>query len=357
MKLGTIERIGGLVLALTLLAACGGGSPAATSSVGSGQIQGAGSTFVDPFLESAFYQYNQLHPAVSVNYQAIGSGGGIEQFTKGTVDFGATDVPMSAAEIAAAGGGASLVQVPDTLGVAAVAYNEPSLPKLRLDGPTLAAIFLGQVKKWNDARIAGLNPGTKLPDASITVVHRSDGSGTTYAFTDYLAKVSPQWKSQVGTSKSVQWPVGVGGSGNSGVGQAVKTTPGSIGYVELAYVLQSNLQQAYLKNADGQYVQATEGGASKAASQVSGISSTNFSITNQPGAQSYPITTLSWLVIRTDQKNGSRSKALVYLLRWLVTDGQAYGSALKYAPLPATVRALALNQLKAVTQNGRAILS
>ncbi|HVB77877.1 MAG TPA: phosphate ABC transporter substrate-binding protein PstS [Candidatus Nitrosotalea sp.] len=355
MQIPSFRATAFLVAMIGVLAACGGQGSQPTSSVGSGQIQGAGSTFVDPFFEAAFYRYNQLHSAVTVNYQAIGSGGGIQQFTKGTVDFGATDVPMAPSEIAAAGGASTLVQIPDTLGVAAIAYNEPGIPKLRLDGPTLAAIFLNQITHWNDPRLAALNPGVKLPADAITVVHRSDGSGTSYAFTDYLSKVSPQWHSQVGAGKAVQWPVGIGGSGNTGVGQAVKTTPGAIGYVELAYVIQSKLQQAYLKNAAGDYLQATEAGAVAAAAQASGITASNFSITNEPGAKSYPISTFSWVVIRTDQKDPTRGKALVDLLRWLVTSGQSISGPLQYAPLPSAVQALALSQLKTVTSAGKTI--
>src|SRR2546423_3333799 len=267
------SRLGGLLVAAGTMAlvACGGvssgggSSPAPAADVGSGQLTGAGATFPGPFYDKAFYQYNQKCSQVSVNYQAIGSGGGIQQFTKGTVDFGASDVPMTAAEIQAAGGDATLVQLPAIIGVAAIAYNLPGVDKLQLDGATLANIYLGTIKKWNDPAIAGLNSGAKLPSTDITVEHRSDGSGTSYAFTDYLSKVSPDWKTKVGVGKSVSWPTGVGGNGNAGVGQAVKSTEGAIGYVELAYVTQSQLQQASLKNAAGKYVQASIDGATAAA--------------------------------------------------------------------------------------------
>jgi phosphate transport system substrate-binding protein len=347
------------------LAACGGSATTSSTStptppadVGSGQLQGAGATFPEPFYTKAFYQYNQDHSSVSVNYQSIGSGGGIKAFQAGTVDFGASDVPMAAADIATAGGDASLVQVPTILGVESIAYNLQGVDKLKLDGPTVANIYLGTVKTWNDPAIKAMNSGVNLPSTAITVVHRSDSSGTSYAFTDYLAKVSPDWKTKVGVAKAVQWPAGVGASGNQGVGQQVKTTDGAIGYVELAYVVTSSLQQAYLKNADGQFVQASEGGATAAAQAASSaISPTSFSITNEPGAKSYPITTFSWVFLKTSQTDATKGKALVYLFKWLVTDGQAQGKDLQYAPLPKPVQTFALDALKKITANGKAILS
>ncbi|HSR26467.1 MAG TPA: phosphate ABC transporter substrate-binding protein PstS, partial [Candidatus Eisenbacteria bacterium] len=263
-----IQRFSGRLIAAAAVAlvACGGAggsssNPAPTADVGSGQLQGAGATFPEPFYTRAFYAYNQKYRQVSVNYQAIGSGGGIQAFTKGTVDFGASDVPMTAAEIQAAGGEDSLVQLPTILGVESIAYNLPGVDRLQLDGTALASIYLGTIKKWNDPAIVALNGGARLPATDITVVHRSDGSGTTYAFTDYLSKVSPEWKSRVGTAKSVQWPAGVGAAQNAGVGQQVKSTEGAIGYVELAYVVQSQLRQAYLKNPAGRFLQATLDGA------------------------------------------------------------------------------------------------
>lgn len=348
--------------ALVALVACGGASggtsasPTAKVDVGSGQLQGAGATFPEPFYTRAFYQYNQKYNQVSVNYQAIGSGGGIQQFTKGTVDFGASDVPMTVQEIAAAGGDASLVQLPSTIGVAAIAYNLPDVDKLQLDGTTLANIFLGRVKQWDDPAIKALNSGAKLPSKAITVVHRSDGSGTTYAFTDYLGKVSPDWKSGVGVAKSVQWPTGVGASGNQGVGQQVKTTDASIGYVELAYVLESKLQYAYLKNQAGKYLQASLDGANSAAAGLKGVSPTNFSITDAPGDKSYPIATYSWVILRKDQQDATKGKAVLNLWKWVVTDGQTYGKELQYAPLPKEAQDFSLNQLKSVTSGGSAIL-
>jgi len=349
---------------IVALAACGGTSSTGSSStptpqadVGSGQLQGAGATFPEPFYTKAFYQYNLDHSQVSINYVANGSGAGIKAFQAGTVDFGASDVPMADTDVAAAGGDASLVQVPTILGVESIAYNLSGVDKLKLDGPTVANIYLGSVKKWDDPAIKALNSGVSLPSTDITVVHRSDSSGTTYAFTDYLAKISPEWKTKVGVAKAVQWPAGVGANGNQGVGQQVKTTDGAIGYVELAYVVQSSLQQAYLKNAAGQFVQASEAGATAAAQAAgSAVSPTNFSITNETGAKSYPITTFSWIFLKTNQTDPAKGKAVVLLFRWLVTDGQAQGKDLQYAPLPKPVQTYALDQLKKITANGKAIL-
>jgi len=344
------------------LVACGGVSsgtttPTPAADVGTGQLQGAGATFPEPFYTRAFYAYNQKYSQVSVNYQAIGSGGGIQQFTKGTVDFGASDVPMTATEIGAAGGDSTLVQLPTIIGVAALAYNLPSVTKLQLDGTTLANIFLGTVKKWNDPAIQSQNSGVNLPGTDITVVHRSDGSGTSYAFTDYLSKVSPDWQTKVGKGKSVSWPAGVGASGNQGVGQQVKTTEGSIGYVELAYVIQSQLQYAYLKNQAGKYVLASLEGATAAAASLTGVSPTNFSITNAPGDKAYPISTYSWVILRLDQTDAAKGKALMNLWKWVVTDGQSNGKDLQYAALPNEAQDFAMSQLKKVTTGGKPILT
>lgn len=360
----TERRLSTLLGAAAVLAlvACGGVSsgttnPTPAADVGSGQLQGAGATFPEPFYTRSFYAYNQKNSQVSVNYQAIGSGGGIQQFTKGTVDFGASDVPMTAAEIAAAGGDSTLVQVPTIIGVEAIAYNLPSVTKLQLDSTTLANIFLGTVKKWNDPAIQSLNSGVSLPGTEITVVHRSDGSGTTFAFTDYLSKVSTDWQTKVGKGKSVSWPVGVGASGNQGVGQQVKTTEGAVGYVELAYVIQSRLQHAYLKNKAGKYLQASLDGATAAAGSLSGISPTNFSITDASADKAYPITSYSWAILRLDQTDATKGKAVANLFKWLVTDGQQYGKPLEYASLPKEAQDFALSQLKKLTSGGKPILS
>jgi phosphate ABC transporter phosphate-binding protein len=345
------------VAALVVIACGGAPAPAATPvDVGKGSLNGAGATFPEPFYTAAFYQYTQKHSDVTVNYQAIGSGGGIKQFTAGTVDFGASDVPMNATELAAAGGDTALVEVPTILGVVSIAYNLPSVTKLQLDGPTLANVYLGVIKSWDDPAIKALNSGVTLPSKPITAVHRSDGSGTTYQFTDYLSKVSPDFKSKTGVGKSVSWVGGVGASGNQAVAQAVKTTDNAIGYVELAYVVQTGMQQAYLKNKAGKYLQASVEGATAAASANTNVSPTNFSITDSDGDASYPIASFSWVFIKKTQTDSDKGKAIAYLFKWLVTDGQTYGKTLQYAPLPSKVQTYALDQLKLVTLNGAALL-
>lgn len=346
-------------LAATLVVvACGSASQAPGAvDVGSGALTGAGSTFDNPLFSKAFFDYSAKYPQVTVNYQAVGSGAGIQQFTKQTVDFGATDVPMGSSDIASAGGDSSLVQVPVTLGVVSIAYNLPGVDKLQLDSGTLAGIYLGHIKKWNDPAIAGLNAGVTLPSTAITVVHRSDGSGTTYIFTDYLSKVSDEWKSSVGVNKSVKWPVGVGGSGNQAVAQNVTSTAGAIGYVELAYVVQTGMHQAYIKNAAGNYLQATVAGATAAAAKNTSVSATNFSIVNEPGNDAYPISGYSWVILRTSYSDAAKGKAVVYLMKWLVTEGQDEGSSLDYAPLPKAVQDLALSNLKMIKAGGSAVLS
>ncbi len=358
MKLRLAGRALVSLVAFGVLAtACGGSTSAPSVDVGRGSLTGAGATFPEPFYTKAFYMYTQTNPQVIVNYQAVGSGAGIQQFTKGTVDFGASDVPMQAADITAAGGPASLVQIPTTLGVVAVAYNVAAVSKLQLDGPALAGIYLGHIRKWNDPALAALNSGVNLPNTSITVVHRSDGSGTTYHFTDYLGKVSDEWKSKVGVAKSVQWPAGIGGKGNDGVAQAIKQTDGAIGYVELAYVVQTGMQQAFLANRNGKFVQASVAGATAAATQNTDVSPDNFSITDEPGDTTYPIAGFSWIIVRTSISDQAKGKAIVFLLKWLVTDGQAYGRDLQYAPLPSSVQDLALANLKRVTAGGKPLLT
>ena len=350
------------IAAVMFAAACGStGTSSVTPTpvdVGSGSLTGAGATFPAPFYQAAFFDYNAKYPAVTVNYQSVGSGAGISQFQKGTVDFGASDVPMGSADIAKVPGGASaLVQVPTTLGVISIAYNLSGVSKLQLDGPTLANIYLGHITKWNDPAITSLNSGVSLPSSAIQVVHRSDGSGTSYHFTDYLAKVSDEWKSKVGVGKAVAWPAGIGGSGNQGVAQAVNSTAGAIGYVELAYVVQTGMSQAYMKNANGKFVQATVAGASAAAAQNSNVSPTNFSITNEPGDTTYPIAGFSWVILPTSISDATKGRALVYLFKWLVTDGQADGTRLQYAALPKPVQDLALANLKTIQAGGKPVLT
>ncbi len=346
-------------LATTLVVvACGSTSAPATSvDIGSGALTGAGSTFDKPLFDKAFFDYNAKYSQVSVNYQGVGSGAGIQQFIKNTVDFGATDVPMGSTDITSAGGPDTLTQVPVTLGVVAIAYNVNGVGSLNLDSNTLSKIFLGQIKKWNDPAIAALNSGASLPGTAITVVHRSDGSGTTYILTDYLSKVSSDWKSQVGTAKSVKWPAGIGATGNTAVAQGITSTDGAIGYVELAYAVQTGMHTAAIKNANGKFIQPTVAGATAAAAQNTSVSATNFSIVNEPGDTTYPIAGFSWVILRTSYTDAGKGRAVAYLFKWLVTVGQAEGSSLQYAPLPKPVQDLALANLKLIKAGGSAVLS
>lgn len=356
----TIRRLALLAVVAAIAAtACGGssgGTPTAVD-VGSGSITGAGATFPDPFYKKAFFDYSAKYPQVTINYQAVGSGAGIQQFIKNTVDFGASDVPMAGADITSAGGPDALTQIPTTLGVISIAFNISGVNNLKLDADTLAGIFLGQIKSWNDSKLTALNSGTSLPNKPITVVHRSDGSGTTFHFTDYLSKVSSEWKTKVGNNKSVSWPVGVGASGNAAVAQAISSTEGAVGYVELAYVVQTGMHQAALKNASGKFVTASVAGATAAAAQNASVSPTSFSITNEPGDTTYPIAGFSWVILRTSYTDAVKGKAIAYLFKWLVTDGQKDGVDLQYAPLPSAVQSLALSNLKLVKAAGAAVLT
>lgn len=344
-------------LAAAIVASACGNTGTGTSPVGSGSLTGAGATFPAPFYQKAFFTYSQQYPAVTINYQSVGSGAGIQQFIKGTVEFGASDVPMGAADITSAGGADTLTQIPATLGVISIAYNLSGVSKLQLDGSTLANIYLGHIKKWNDTALVALNPGVALPNTEIQVVHRSDSSGTSYHFTDYLGKVSSEWKTKVGVAKAVSWPAGIGGNGNQGVAQAVQSTAGAIGYVELAYVVSANMTQAFLKNKNGKFVQASVDGATAAAAQNTSVSPTNFSITDEPGDTTYPIAGFSWIILHTSYSDAEKGKAIAYLFKWLVTDGQALGASLQYASLPTAVSALAMTNLKGIKAAGQVVLT
>jgi phosphate transport system substrate-binding protein len=315
------------------------------------QLTGAGSSFDYPFFSKAFYIYNQKNPDVTVNYQSIGSGGGIQQFTARNVDFGATDVPMNAEELARTH--APVLQVPVTLGGAAIAYNLPGVNgTLRLTRQVVANIYLGTVQKWNDPQIARLNRGMNLPNMPIVVVHRSDGSGTSYIFTDFLSHVSADWKSKVGTGKSVSWPApsAVGAKGNEGVAGQVSSTPGAIGYVELAYVIENHMPAALLQNRDGKWVACSPEGVAAAAATKPEVSATNFSIVDSAGPNSYPISGYSWVVVYKNQSDRNRGKVLYDVLSWLVgPQGQDNAKSVDYVPLPRNVQATAqaaLNQMQ-----------
>jgi phosphate transport system substrate-binding protein len=305
-------------------------------------LTGAGATFPNPIYTKWFDAYNK-QTGVQINYQSIGSGGGIRQFTEGTVDFGASDAPMTDEQLQAVKG--KVLHVPTVLGAVVATYNLASVGKtpLRFDGPTLADIFLGRITRWSDRRLAALNPGVRLPDQDIIVVHRSDGSGTTYIFTDYLAKISAEWKAKVGRATSLQWPTGLGGKGNEGVTQQVKQTEGSIGYVELIYAISNGLPAALVKNADGALVEPNLKSVSAAASGAQLGPSTDFrvSITNAPGKDSYPLSSFTWLLIRSENPDTAKGQALRRFLAWMLTpEAQRMASDLHYAPLPVSVMEL-----------------
>jgi len=311
-------------------------------------LVGAGSTFDLPFFKAAFKAYAGSHH-VSVNYQGIGSGGGIQQFTANTIDFGATDVPMNAAELeAATRTGGAVVQIPVALGGVAIAYNLPGVGRgqLRLDSATLAQIFMGKISTWNNAAITRLNPALKLPNLSILPVHRSESSGTTYITTDYLTSVSSEWAKTLGEGKIVSWPTGLGGKGNPGVAAAIKQHPGAIGYVELAYALANNIPYMTLKNKAGAYVPPTQVTVRAAAAQFPHVSSKTFAIVNAPGRTSYPIAGYSWVLLRQHpRRNGA---VLVQLFHWTVTSGQTYAAHLNYVALPTAVQLQALQALNGI---------
>ncbi len=314
-------------------------------------INGAGATFPYPLYSKWFSEYHTLHPELQLNYQSIGSGGGIQQITKGTVDFGASDAPMTEQELAAAPG---VVHIPTVMGAVVVTFNAP-IASLKLTPEALAGIFLGKVQKWNDPALASVNPGVKLPDTAITVVHRSDGSGTTSIFTDYLAKVSPEWKGTVGAGKSVKWPVGLGAKGNEGVTGLVKQTPGTIGYVELAYANQNKLPMAELRNADGVFVKPTIAGTSEAAAGVTMPDDFRVSITNARGKGAWPMASFTYLLVPKDLKDQAKGAALVHFLWWAVHDGQKYAEPLDYAPLPKAVVEKVSAAIKGITVAGKPV--
>jgi phosphate transport system substrate-binding protein len=335
--------------------ALAGCTSAATSTPGTTaaatvEITGAGSTFDAPFFTAAFAAYQQAHLGVAVSYAAVGSSAGITRYAARQVDFGATDVPASPADLAGADG--ATLQVPVDLGAVAVAYNafNSGSGPLRLTGPVIARIFLGQITKWDDPAIQALNPGTELPDAYITVVHRSDGSGTTYIFSNYLSDVSPAWASAIGTGRSLRWPAGIGADGNAGVAADVARIPYSIGYTERSYVTgTAAVGWAAVQNRAGNYVQPTATAITADAAGKPAISPGSFSIVNEPGAASYPICGYSWVLLSARQPSATAGKALTALISWLTHAGQSYAAAIGYVPLPSAVQQLATTTLARVT--------
>jgi phosphate transport system substrate-binding protein len=302
------------------------------------QINGAGATFPYPIYSKWFSEYNKLHPTVQINYQSIGSGGGIQQVTKETVFFGATDGPMNDEQLKAAPG--KILHFPTVLGAVVPVYNLPNVSgDLKFSGAVLADIYLGKITKWNDAAIAKLNPGAKLPATDITVVHRADGSGTTYIWVDYLSKTSPEFKTKVGVNTSVNWPAGVGGRGNEGVSGLVRQTPGAIGYVELIYALQNKIAYGSVQNANGEFVKASVEAVTLAAAAAANSMPADFrvSITNAAGKGVYPISSFTWLLLYEQPKDKAQGKVMVDFVKWALTDGQKYCADLGYAPLPQNV--------------------
>ncbi len=329
--------------ASALLVLCGVAAFSAT------QINGAGATFPFPIYSKWFSEYNKLHPDIQINYQSLGSGAGIRQLSAQTVFFGASDGPMTDEQLKTAPG--RILHFPTVLGAVVPVYNITGVAsELKFTGALLADIYLGKVTKWNDPAIRKLNPGVSLPADDIAVVHRSDGSGTTYIFCDYLAKLSSQWKTRVGVATSVNWPVGLGGKGNEGVAGLVKQTPGAIGYVELIYALQNRMSYGSVQNASGSFVRATPDGVTAAAAAAASGMPADFrvSITNAPGAAAYPISSFTWLLLYEDPKDRQSAKTMVDFMRWALTDGQKYCKDLGYAPLPEAVVKLELEALKRV---------
>jgi phosphate transport system substrate-binding protein len=295
-------------------------------------INGAGATFPYPIYSKWFDEYSKVDPSVRFNYQSIGSGGGQQQLLEGTIDFGASDGPMSDQNLAKAPG--KILHVPTVAGADAVTYNLPRAPRLRLDGPSIADIFLGRLTKWNDPRLTALNPGVALPDADILVVHRADGSGTTYIFVDYLSSVSRQWASQVGRGTAVKWPAGLGAKGNEGVTGQVKQTPGAIGYVELAYAIQNQLPYASVKNAAGHFIAPSVASVTAALAAASIPDDFRFSMVNSPGPNAYPIAGATWLLVYQQQRDAEKGRKIVEFLKWAMKEGEDNAPQLDYAPLP-----------------------
>ena len=309
-------------------------------------INGAGATFPYPIYSKWFDEYAKIDPSVRFNYQSIGSGGGQKQILAQTVDFGASDGPMSDENLAKAPG--KLLHLPTVAGADVLTYNLPGNPKLKLDGPTIVDIFMGKITQWNDPKIQGQNEGVKLPNTDIIVVHRSDGSGTTYIWVDYLSSVSKEWETKVGRGTSVQWPVGLGGKGNEGVAGQVKQLPGTAGYVELAYAKQNNLPYADVKNAAGNYVAPSIESISEALATAKIPDDFRFSMVNPPGERAYPISGATWLLVYEQQKDTEKGRKLVEFLNWAATQGEAMASALDYAPLPENVQKRVLERIKAI---------
>ncbi len=316
--------------------------------VGQTTLVGAGATFPYPIYSKWFSEYGKSHSGIQINYQSIGSGGGIRQVTAQTVDFGASDMPMTDKQLQDAK--RKILNIPTVLGADVPAYNIPGVEaELKFTQEALSGIFLGKISKWNDKAITSANPGVNLPDRDIIVVHRSDGSGTTFIWTDYLSKISPEWKSQVGADTSVKWPIGMGGKGNEGVAGLIRQLPGSIGYVELIYAIQNKIPYGTVRNSSGTFVKASLESVTAAAGSAPKMPADfRVSITNAPGKDAYPISSFTWLLIPEQSKDSAKGQIINDFLNWMVTDGQKMTAALAYAPLPENVVAKVQQAIKQV---------
>lgn len=317
-------------------------------------LLGAGATFPNPLYQKWLSEYGKVNPNIRIDYQSIGSGGGIKQIQAQTVDFGASDAPMTDSEMKGAPG--ELVHIPTVLGAVVLTYNLQGVAKpLRFSSEVIADIFLGKITKWNDARIKAENPDANLPAADMTVVHRAESSGTTFVFTDYLSKVSPEWKQKVGTDKTPKWPVGQGGKGNEGVMGQIKNQPNTIGYVELAFAVQNKMPAASIKNASGKFVEPTIDAvtAAAAASAASTPDDLRVSITNAAGADVYPISSYTYILAYKDQKDATKGKALIDFLWWGIHDGEKFAKELQYSPLPAEIVKRTETKINSITSGGK----
>jgi phosphate transport system substrate-binding protein len=335
MRKLTLLLLGGLSLHL-----------APASALAQMLINGAGATFPYPLYSKWFDEYAKIDPSVRFNYQSIGSGGGQKQILAQTVDFGASDGPMSDDNLAKAP--SKLLHIPTVAGAVVVTYNVPGSPTLKLDGPTIADIFQGKITSWNDRRIGALNPGLKLPGTDVVVVHRSDGSGTSYIFTDYLSNVSKDWETHVGRNASVKWPTGLGAKGNEGVAGQVKQLPGTIGYVELAYAHQNKLPSAEIKNSSGSFIVPSLESVTEAFATAKIPDDFRFSMVNPPGEKAYPIAGATWLLVYAKQSDAAKGKKLAEFLDWAITKGEAMAAALDYSPLPAALQTRVLERIKTI---------
>ena len=347
-----------LAAVLAFASACSGERADNASTPGaSGQtvrLQGAGATFPNPLYQKWLSEYGKVNPQARIDYQSIGSGGGIQQIQSQTVDFGASDAPMSDEDLKKAPG--ALLHIPTVLGAVVITYNLQGVAQpLRFSPDVVADIFLGKIKKWDDARIKADNPGVALPPNDISVVPRSDGSGTTAVFTDYLAKVSPEWKTKPGAGKSVDWPVGIGGKGNEGVSGQIKQTPNTIGYVELAYAVQTKLPVALIKNKSGNFVEPSLDAVTAAAAEMLAATPADLrvSITDAAGANAYPISSYTYLLVYKEQKDAAKGKALVDFLWWSIHDGERFAKDLQYSPLPAEIVEKASAMINSITAGGK----